>query len=65
MLFRNHVEDRALVAQVESVQECCEVRGETWERRWTVFLVDTTQEDQDLWVHSVMANFGGELSSTA
>lgn len=65
MLFRNHVEDRALVAKVESVQECSEVQGETWERRWTVLLVDTTQEDRDLWVHSVMADIGGEPSSTA
>ncbi|KAM9363643.1 tudor domain-containing protein 7A [Symphorus nematophorus] len=62
ILFRNHVEDRALVAQVESVQELSEVKGELWERRLTVYLVDTTLEDRDLWIHTVMA---GDLSSAA
>lgn len=65
MLFRNHVEDRALVAQVESVQELSEVKGELWERRLTVYLVDTTLEDRDLWIHSIMADICGELSSAA
>ncbi|XP_078124832.1 tudor domain-containing protein 7A [Sander vitreus] len=62
MLFRNHVEDRALVALVESVSE---VKGEMWERRLTVYLVDTTLEDKDLWIHSIMADVSGELSSAA
>ncbi len=65
MLFRNHVEDRALVAQVESVQDVSEVKGEQWERKLTVYLVDTTLEDRDLWIHSIMADIGGELSSAA
>ncbi|XP_059192805.1 tudor domain-containing protein 7B-like isoform X2 [Centropristis striata] len=62
MLFRNQVEGRALVAQVESVSE---VKGEIVDRRLTVYLVDTTVEDRDLWIHSTMANIGGELSSAA
>ncbi|XP_044202265.1 tudor domain-containing protein 7A isoform X1 [Thunnus albacares] len=65
MLFRNHVEKRALVAQVESVQDGSEVKGEVWERRLTVYLVDTGLEDRDLWIHSIMADIGGELSSAA
>lgn len=65
MLFRNHVEDRALVAQVESVQELSEVKGELWERRLTVYLVDTAMEERDLWIHSIMADIGSELSSAA
>lgn len=65
MLFRNHVEKRALVAQVESVQDGSEVKGELWERRLTVYLVDTGLEDRDLWIHSMMAGIGGELSSAA
>lgn len=65
MLFRNHVEDRALVAQVESVQTLSEVKGEPWQRRLTVYLVDTALEDRDLWIHSIMANIAGELSSAA
>ncbi|KAM4584761.1 tudor domain-containing protein 7A [Odontesthes bonariensis] len=63
MLFRNHVEKRALVAQVESVQDVSEVKGEPWKRRLTVYLVDTTLEDNDLWIHSIMADIGVELSS--
>ncbi|CAK6976620.1 tudor domain-containing protein 7A [Scomber scombrus] len=65
MLFRNHVEKRALVAQVESVQDKSEVKGELWERKLTVYLVDTGLEDRDLWIHSIMADIGGELSSAA
>ncbi|XP_075946876.1 tudor domain-containing protein 7A [Anarhichas minor] len=59
MLFRNHVEDRALVAQVESVSE---VRSQLWQCRLTVFLVDTTFEDKDLWIHGMMADISSELS---
>uniref|UniRef100_A0A4W6D2F8 Tudor domain containing 7 a n=1 Tax=Lates calcarifer TaxID=8187 RepID=A0A4W6D2F8_LATCA len=65
MLFRNHVEKRALVAQVESMQEISEAKGELWERKLTVYLVDTETQDKDLWIHSIMADIGGELSSAA
>ncbi|GAA6232649.1 tudor domain-containing protein 7A-like [Lates japonicus] len=65
MLFRNHVEKRALVAQVESVQEISEAKGELWERKLTVYLVDTETQDKDLWIHSIMADIGGEPSSAA
>ncbi|XP_047434630.1 tudor domain-containing protein 7A [Mugil cephalus] len=65
MLFRNHVEKRALVALVESVQEMSEAKCEPWERKLTVYLVDTTLEDRDLWVHTIMADIDGELSSAA
>lgn len=65
MVFRNHVEDRALVAQVERVQELSEVKGELWERRLTVYLVDTTLEKRDLWIHNLIADIGGELTSAA
>ncbi|XP_071359622.1 tudor domain-containing protein 7A isoform X2 [Trachinotus anak] len=65
MLFRNHVEKRALVAHVESVQDVSDVKGELWDRRLTVYLVDTTLEDRDLWIHSILANIGSDLSSAA
>uniref|UniRef100_A0AAQ5XR84 Tudor domain-containing protein 7 n=1 Tax=Amphiprion ocellaris TaxID=80972 RepID=A0AAQ5XR84_AMPOC len=65
MLFRNHVEKRALVAQVESVHQMSEVKGELWACRLTVYLVDTTMEDRDLWIHSIMTDINGELSSAA
>ncbi|CAJ1052731.1 tudor domain-containing protein 7B-like [Xyrichtys novacula] len=65
MLFRNHVEHRALVAQVESVQDVSEVKGQLWERKLTVYLVDTTLEERDIWIHSVMADLSGELTRAA
>ncbi|XP_058495612.1 tudor domain-containing protein 7A isoform X2 [Solea solea] len=65
MLFRNHVERRPLVAQMESVQEVSEVKGEPWERRLTVYLVDTTLEDKDLWIHTIMADIDSKLYSAA
>lgn len=65
MLFRNHVEERALVAQVESVPEVLDVKGKLWERKLTVYLVDTTMEDRDLWIHTIMADIDSELSSAA
>ncbi|XP_037552954.1 tudor domain-containing protein 7A-like [Nematolebias whitei] len=64
MLFRNHVEKKALVAQVESVRDVPEVKGELWERRLAVYLVDTSLK-QDLWIHSIMADIEDELSSAA
>lgn len=56
MLFRNRVEQRALVAQVESFQDVAEeVKDDLWRRKLTVYLVDTTLEDEDLWIHCIMA----------
>lgn len=60
MLFRNHVERRALVAQVESVSSALEGKGEPWEIRLMVYLVDTMQE-KDLWIHTLMADIDSEL----
>ncbi|KAM9792679.1 tudor domain-containing protein 7A [Neosynchiropus ocellatus] len=65
MLFRSHVEKKALVAQVESVQDLSEVKGEPWARKLTVFLVDTAVEDQDLWIHSIIHSIDSELTSAA
>ncbi|XP_040041372.2 tudor domain-containing protein 7A isoform X1 [Gasterosteus aculeatus] len=59
MLFRNHVEDRALVAQVDSVAEGT---SQLWRCKLTVYLVDTSL-DKDLWIHSMMADISSELSS--
>lgn len=65
MLFRAHVEKKALVAQVESVQEVSGVHGEVQERRLKVYLVDTESKDKDLWIHSIMANISSELPSAS
>ncbi|KAF3687443.1 Tudor domain-containing protein 7B [Channa argus] len=65
MVFRNHVEKRALVANVESVQEVSEDKGEPWECKLTVYLVDTTVEDNDIWINNIMADLSSGLSSAA
>uniref|UniRef100_A0A7N8X4R8 Tudor domain containing 7 b n=1 Tax=Mastacembelus armatus TaxID=205130 RepID=A0A7N8X4R8_9TELE len=59
IVFRNHVEKRPLVAQLEAVQEAIN----PWDRKMTVFLVDTSQEDRDIWVHDIMAEFADELTN--
>ncbi|XP_038831804.1 tudor domain-containing protein 7B-like [Salvelinus namaycush] len=53
ILFRNHVEKKPLVAQLEAVQEA----HHPWDRKLTVFLVDTSQEERDIWVHDIMVEF--------
>uniref|UniRef100_A6NAF9-2 Isoform 2 of Tudor domain-containing protein 7A n=1 Tax=Danio rerio TaxID=7955 RepID=A6NAF9-2 len=61
MVFRNHVEKKPLVAQIESVEE-----GEwPWERKISVYLVDTTQENKDIWIHNIMKEFLDEISRDA
>nr|XP_057921530.1 tudor domain-containing protein 7A [Doryrhamphus excisus] len=60
MVFRNHVEKHALVAQIESVQDLSEVMGELWGRKLTVYLVDTNVEFKDLWIHSLMEDMCSE-----
>ncbi|XP_051993911.1 tudor domain-containing protein 7A-like [Xyrauchen texanus] len=61
MVFRNHVEKKPLVAQIESIEE-----GEwPWERKISVYLVDTTRDDNDIWIHNIMVEFLDELSRTA
>lgn len=59
IVFRNHVEKKPLVAQLETVQEATN----PWDRKLTVFLVDTSQEERDIWVHDIMAEFADELSN--
>ncbi|XP_068612255.1 tudor domain-containing protein 7B [Brachionichthys hirsutus] len=56
IVFRNHVEKKPLVAQLEAVQEA----ANPWDRKLTVFLVDTSQEERDIWVHDIMAVFADE-----
>ncbi|XP_030643606.1 tudor domain-containing protein 7A [Chanos chanos] len=61
MVFRDHVEKRPLVAQFESVLE----PSNPWERRAVVYLVDTSQEGRDVWIHEIMSEFVDELSKAA
>lgn len=60
MLFRTHVEHRALVAKVERLSD---VKGYLWNCRLSVYLVDTSLEDKDIWIHSLMADISGEPST--
>lgn len=59
IVFRNHVEKKPLVAQLEAVQEA----QHPWDRKAIVFLVDTSQEERDVWVHDIMAEFTDELTN--
>uniref|UniRef100_A0A665VFI2 Tudor domain-containing protein 7B n=1 Tax=Echeneis naucrates TaxID=173247 RepID=A0A665VFI2_ECHNA len=56
IVFRNHVEKKPLVAQLEAIQEA----ANPWDRKLMVFLVDTSQEERDIWVHDIMAEFADE-----
>ncbi|TRY85751.1 hypothetical protein DNTS_031927 [Danionella cerebrum] len=57
MVFRNHVEKKPLVAQIVSVED-----GEwPWECKISVFLVDTTQDSSDIWIHKIMLEFLDEI----
>ncbi|CAL8383753.1 unnamed protein product [Arctogadus glacialis] len=59
IVFRNHVEKRPLVAQLESVTEAaC-----AWDRRLSVYLVDTSREESDVWVHDIMTEVAKDLAS--
>lgn len=60
LFFRKHVEHRALVAKVESLSD---VKGYLWKCRLSAYLVDTSLEDKDLWIHSLMADIGDERST--
>ncbi|XP_004079778.1 tudor domain-containing protein 7 isoform X1 [Oryzias latipes] len=59
IVFRNHVEKKPLVAQLESLQDS----KNPWDRKLTVFLVDTSQEERDVWMHDLMAEFADERSN--
>ncbi|XP_046901325.1 tudor domain-containing protein 7A [Hypomesus transpacificus] len=61
IVFRNHVEKHPLVAQVESVQEA----PLPWDRKLTLYLVDTSRADADVWVHNIMADFAEEFTTAA
>ncbi|XP_077444976.1 tudor domain-containing protein 7B isoform X1 [Stigmatopora argus] len=58
IVFRNHVEKKPLVAQLEASQEATN----PWDRKLTVFLVDTSQQDSDVWVHEIMAEFADKVA---
>ncbi|XP_077085655.1 tudor domain-containing protein 7B isoform X2 [Siphateles boraxobius] len=61
IVFRNHVEKKPLVAQLESVQEA----SQPWDRKVVIFLVDTSQEERDIWLHDIMAELTDEMTNAS
>ncbi|XP_041120099.1 tudor domain-containing protein 7B-like isoform X2 [Polyodon spathula] len=61
IVFRNHVEKKPLVAQLDTVHES----AHPWERKVVVYLVDTSHEEADIWIHDIMYEFIEELSKAA
>ncbi|XP_053474833.1 tudor domain-containing protein 7A [Ictalurus furcatus] len=59
IVFRNHVERRPLVALIHSVQQGVQ----PWERKLLVYLVDTSQDHSDVWIHDLMAEFTDKTNS--
>ncbi|XP_062865139.1 tudor domain-containing protein 7A isoform X2 [Trichomycterus rosablanca] len=59
IVFRNHVEQHPLVAQIHSVQQ----GAHPWERKLSVYLVDTSQDHCDVWIHNIMAEFIEDISN--
>ncbi|KAM6391824.1 tudor domain-containing protein 7 isoform 2-T2 [Rhynochetos jubatus] len=51
IVFRNLVEKKPLVAQIESVHES----ANSWDRKIVTFLVDTSLPDTDIWIHDFVS----------
>lgn len=58
IVFRNHVEKKPLVAQVQAVHE----GANPWDRKVVAYLVDTSVPDTDLWIHDIMNQYLMEIS---
>uniref|UniRef100_A0A673J3P2 Tudor domain-containing protein 7B-like n=1 Tax=Sinocyclocheilus rhinocerous TaxID=307959 RepID=A0A673J3P2_9TELE len=55
------IENSPLFTQLESVQEA----SQPWDCKVVIFLVDTSQEERDIWLHDIMAEFTDEMSNAA
>ncbi|XP_063311350.1 tudor domain-containing protein 7 isoform X1 [Pelobates fuscus] len=58
IVFRNHVEQKPLVALVQSVIESTN----SWDRKVVAYIVDTSMPDTDIWVHNLMSEYLVQLS---
>lgn len=58
MVFRNHVEKKALVALVQTIIE----NPNPWDQKVVVYLVDTSLPDTDIWIHAFMSEYLVEFS---
>ncbi|XP_062460406.1 tudor domain-containing protein 7 isoform X2 [Pezoporus occidentalis] len=58
IVFRNLVEKKPLVAQIQAVNESTN----SWDRRIVTFLVDTSLPDTDIWIHDFVSESLVEFS---
>ncbi|XP_057264895.1 tudor domain-containing protein 7-like isoform X1 [Pezoporus wallicus] len=58
IVFRNLVEKKPLVAQIQAVNESTN----PWDRRIVTFLVDTSLPDTDIWIHDFVSESLVEFS---
>ncbi|KFP22668.1 Tudor domain-containing protein 7, partial [Egretta garzetta] len=58
IVFRNLVEKKPLVAQIEAVNESTN----SWDRKIVTFLVDTSLPDTDIWIHDFVSQSLVEFS---
>ncbi|NWR76839.1 TDRD7 protein, partial [Centropus unirufus] len=58
IVFRNLVEKKPLVAQIEAVNES----PNSWDRKIVTFLVDTSLPDTDIWIHDFVSQSLVEFS---
>lgn len=58
IVFRNLVEKKPLVAQIQAVNESTN----PWDRKIVTFLVDTSLPDTDIWIHDFVSQSLVEFS---
>ncbi|NXS92156.1 TDRD7 protein, partial [Jacana jacana] len=58
IMFRNLVEKKPLVAQIQAVNE----GTNSWDRKIVTFLVDTSHPDTDIWIHDFVSQSLVEFS---
>ncbi|KAM6303857.1 tudor domain-containing protein 7 isoform 2-T3 [Podargus strigoides] len=61
IVFRNLVEKKPLVAQIQAVNESTN----SWDRKIVTFLVDTSHPDTDIWIHDFVSQSFVEFSKDA
>ncbi|XP_067886384.1 tudor domain-containing protein 7-like [Heterodontus francisci] len=61
IVFRNHVERKPLVAQIQTVHGSVY----SWDRKVVTYLVDTSLPDTDVWIHDLLTEYLVELSKVA
>ncbi|XP_060619749.2 tudor domain-containing protein 7 [Anolis sagrei] len=61
IVFRNHIEKKPLVAQVQAIIDA----PNSWDRKAVVYLVDTSLPETDIWIHDIMTQYCMEISKTS